>query len=173
MVSNCPACGAPLNLDGKTTQTTCPFCGNAFQVDNESVQPGLSPAASAKPKPQPNAIDLESLDSAMSGASQSSYEPPSAEPPQIDTDPLYNPPIGTPSSSYQSPYSSTSSPRPTQSSSFPRQTYDTARQTAQNMYGTIAAKGKNFLIMAVIGMLALTAGCCVCLVLAIQRLTGG
>ncbi|HZU86217.1 MAG TPA: hypothetical protein VFF78_01965 [Anaerolineaceae bacterium] len=157
MISNCPACGAPLNLEGSPSKATCPFCGNAFNVDMASVQPALQ-----KTDPNQAAYEPPSADSGFSV-----YTPPSAEPPQIDTDPLYNPPIEIPGS--QSSYNSSSSPR----IPFPQQTYNSARQTAQSMYGTIAARGKNFLVIALVAMLAMLGGCCFCLVMTVRWITGG
>lgn len=154
MISNCPACGAPLNLSDSTTKTTCPFCGNAFSVDMSSAQPALN-------KPNADPAQYEPPDAQTD---LPAYTPPSAEPPQIDTDPLYNPPIE--SSQSQSSYNPPPSPR----IPFPQQTYQSARQTAQTMYGNIASRGKNFLAMAVIIMLAMLAGCCACLVLSIQQI---
>lgn len=47
--THCPACGASLPLDSKTSHTTCPFCGRDFDVDLSESAPQLR-AGAGKPK---------------------------------------------------------------------------------------------------------------------------
>jgi hypothetical protein len=136
-----------------------------FKVDMAGVQPALQKSDASQADNQSPSTDISSpaYQPPDTDFTSPAYEPPSAEPPMIDSDPLYNPPIesGSSQSSYTSPQSS-----------FPRQTYNTARTTAQNAYSTIAAKGKNFLVIALVAMLALVGGCCLCLVLTIRWIAG-
>ena len=67
--SNCPGCGAQINVEESGGQVTCPYCSTHFEVNMEGVQPAFKVVSSAE-GPQAETLPLET-----DGQSMQAFDP--------------------------------------------------------------------------------------------------
>jgi len=92
LISNCPACGAPVEYSGNQDEVTCGFCGNKFKISEDAGassvtkvgMSGLESGETKSPAPDDDSIKFtfgEPVDEVSEPVSSRAQVSPAAAPP--------------------------------------------------------------------------------------------